>query len=305
MNPRMLIKDIVAEPLITHKIVERAELVDRISELLESVGLQKSYMLRYPHELSGGQLQRVAIARAIAVSPEFIVLDEPTSSLDASVQVQVLRLLKSIQQNFGFTYLFISHNLSVIDYMCDRVSVMYLGKIMEISSRSEIFHDPSHPYTKSLLAAIPSSRGKTSFDKSMIAGGDLPNPVDPPAGCYYHPRCPVAFEKCGWEPRDFAARFGPDLKAKIIQSSSANNVRNKLELKPKNDSMVEELYQGILKILADNKDDPLVRAIASVVRGRSTVSIEFIEAKPLNLFQSQEGRFVSCLLYSPMIQRKV
>ena len=169
----------------------------RAAELLEQVGLSAADVNRYPHQFSGGQRQRISIARALALNPEFIVCDEPTSALDVSVQAQVLNLMKKLQKEMGLSYLFISHNLAVIHHMADRVGVMYLGRIVEIASRDELFTTPRHPYTKMLLGAIPDMTG--SGRRRVQVAGEVPNPLNPPSGCTFHPRCPLANERCKQE----------------------------------------------------------------------------------------------------------
>jgi oligopeptide transport system ATP-binding protein len=210
LNPRMLIKDIVSEPLraqlrLGGEIVARLNIPKgeskgefirkRTIELLEKVGLNVEHMYRFPHEFSGGQRQRIGIARALSVNPEFIVLDEPTSALDVSVQAQVLNMLNDLQDEFGLTYLFISHDLSTIRYMCDRVAVMYLGKIVEFAPKNELFSRPTHPYTEALLSVIPVPDPDLKRDRIILAG-DVPSPANPPPGCRFHTRCPVAIQKC-------------------------------------------------------------------------------------------------------------
>lgn len=293
MNPRMMIKDIISEPLLTHHLVDGQRVRGKVGELLESVGLEGSYMYRFPHELSGGQLQRVAIARAIAVSPEFIVLDEPTSSLDASIQVQVLRLLKELQKELHLTYLLISHNLSVIHYMCDRVGVMYLGKLVELANRKDLFENPLHPYTKSLMAAVPSTHLEKRIDPTIIAAGDLPSPIDPPLGCSYHPRCPLAFDRCGWEPRDLVAK-SPEAFEK--HSSAINIDRNLLRVKPEPGEMSE--ISGIVQRLEkENTKDPLLKAIRKTSESNGEFVVEFSEPVPPSDIKLPGERRVSCLLY--------
>lgn len=188
LNPRMLIKDIVGEPLLVHGVSRGEELRDRVTALLERVGLNPEHLYRYPHEFSGGQRQRIGVARALALNPEFIVLDEPTSALDVSVQAQILNLLNDLQDEFGLTYLFISHDLSTIKYMCDRINVMYLGKIVESAPKSVMFKDPRHPYTKALLSVIPIPDPDLKRDR-IVLGGDVPSPANPPPGCRFHTRC--------------------------------------------------------------------------------------------------------------------
>ena len=197
LNPRWRVGRIIAEPLRTHSTMSQAEQEARAAELLEQVGLSASDVNRYPHQFSGGQRQRISIARALALNPEFIVCDEPTSALDVSVQAQVLNLMKKLQKEMGLSYLFISHNLAVIHHMADRVGVMYLGRIVEIASRDELFTTPRHPYTKMLLGAIPDMTG--SGRRRVQVAGEVPNPLNPPSGCTFHPRCPLANERCKQE----------------------------------------------------------------------------------------------------------
>lgn len=194
LHPRKLIKDIVGESLKIHYKLSAEEIYLRIKEILECVGLREEHMFRYPHEFSGGQRQRIAIARALVLRPKFLVLDEPTSALDVSVQARTLALLCELKENFDLTYLFITHNLAVVDYMASHVAVMYLGKIMEIGSKDDIFSRPKHPYTVSLLEAIPSvGKGKRV---RMIPRGEIPSPVNLPKGCLFHTRCVQAKDIC-------------------------------------------------------------------------------------------------------------
>ncbi|WP_269900940.1 ABC transporter ATP-binding protein [Paenalcaligenes faecalis] len=194
LNPRWRVGRIIAEPLNTHTKLSATEQAERVSELLTQVGLNPSDQNRYPHQFSGGQRQRISIARALALNPEFIVCDEPTSALDVSVQAQVLNLMKDLQQRLGLSYLFISHNLAVVHHVADRVGVMYLGRIVEIADRDTLFATPLHPYTQMLLGAIPDMSG--SGKARTPVAGEVPNPLNPPAGCTFHPRCPLANDRC-------------------------------------------------------------------------------------------------------------
>ena len=195
LHPRKLVKDIVGEGLKIHFKMRSNEIYERVREILGYVGLREEHMFRYPHEFSGGQRQRIAIARALVLRPEFIVLDEPTSALDVSVQARVLKLLKDLKKEFSLTYLFITHDLAVVDYMADRCAVMYLGKVVEIGSKDDIFYRTSHPYTRLLMNAVPSVDPKNKKDK-VIPKGEIPNPINPPSGCLFHPRCPYAKSIC-------------------------------------------------------------------------------------------------------------
>ncbi|HMB22032.1 MAG: ABC transporter ATP-binding protein [Chloroflexota bacterium] len=198
LDPRVPIGESVMEGLHIHKIGTPKERMDIMLETLSKVGLESYHSRRYPHEFSGGQRQRIGIARALALRPRFIICDEPVSALDVSIQSQVLNILKDLQAEFGLTYLFIAHNLSVVEHVSNRVAVMYLGKMVEMTSREELFRNPLHPYTQALMSAIPVPNPRLKRQRTILKG-DVPSPLNPPKGCRFHPRCPVALEKCAVE----------------------------------------------------------------------------------------------------------
>ncbi|MCB9152211.1 MAG: ABC transporter ATP-binding protein [Caldilineaceae bacterium] len=221
LNPRLTLKHIVGEPLVINNICRGKELEERVAQLLRSVGLSPEHMNRYPHAFSGGQRQRIGLARALALNPNFIVADEPVSALDVSVQAQVLNLIEDLQEEFGLTYLFIAHNMSVIKHICDRVAVMYVGKIVEVAETAELFGNPLHPYTEALLSAIPQPDPRNK-KKRIVLEGDVPNPANPPSGCYFHPRCAYAKDICRQE--------SPALKEVKPDHFSACHFANELQL---------------------------------------------------------------------------
>lgn len=195
LNPRWRVGKIVAEPLVAHHIGSPKEHKKLVAEMLQIVGLSPDYVNRYPHEFSGGQRQRIGIARALITKPKLVICDEPISALDVSIQAQIINLLKDLQQQFHLSYLFITHDLRVVKYLCDRVGVMYLGKMAEIATQQEIFDNPLHPYTKALFSAIPYPDPEYKKEQ-IILEGDLPSPINPPSGCYFHTRCPAMMEIC-------------------------------------------------------------------------------------------------------------
>ncbi|MCJ8009384.1 ABC transporter ATP-binding protein [Lederbergia wuyishanensis] len=197
MNPRKTLKSILSEPMITHNMYNRKERDEKIAELLDRVGFNPSFINRYPHEFSGGQRQRIGIARALALNPDLIIADEAVSALDVSIQAQIINLMEDLQDDFGLTYIFISHDLSVVRHISDRVGVMYLGKMMELAPKNDLYGEPLHPYTQALLSAVPVPRKKgEAVRERIVLKGELPSPANPPTGCVFHTRCPMAMDIC-------------------------------------------------------------------------------------------------------------
>lgn len=198
LNPRMNVLEIVSDPLKIHKVAHGKELEERVATLLKRVGMRPEYMRRYPHAFSGGQRQRIGIARALALDPKLVIADEAVSALDVSVQAQILNLLQDLQEEFSLTYIFVSHDLSVVEYVADRVAVMYVGKIVEVANTEDLFNQPLHPYTEALLSAVPKPNPRLKT-KRILLEGDVADPANPPPGCYFHPRCRFARERCRTE----------------------------------------------------------------------------------------------------------
>ncbi|MEO7020867.1 MAG: dipeptide ABC transporter ATP-binding protein [Ktedonobacteraceae bacterium] len=229
LNPRFTIGSLVAEPMHIYNVASRSEIRERTLELLKVVGLRPEYIDRYPHEFSGGQRQRIAVARALSINPEFVIADEPVSALDVSIRAQVLNLLQRLQSQFNLTYLFVSHDLSVVRHVADRIAVMYLGKIVELSDRDELYNSPKHPYTKALLSAIPIPDPQIEKHRQrIILTGDLPSPINIPKGCRFHTRCPMAQQICrevepGFERKEGHEHFAACHFSEKVMAPSRND----------------------------------------------------------------------------------
>src|SRR5256885_3804923 len=302
LDPRMRVKDIVAEPILINHLMTRPEAIERSSQLLEDVGLRADHLYRFPHEFSGGQRQRIAIARALAPEPEFLLLDEPTSALDVSVQAQILNLLRDIQKRQGLTYLLITHNLSVVRQMADRVAVMYLGRIVEQAATRELFGNPLHPYTKALLSAIPVPDPSRRRER-IILPGEVPSPINPPSGCRFHTRCAFVLVHCGWSPRDIATiathLFDPSRNPDAADLTKLDEVviqGDRLLLEYHTPAMEEhrQRVERLVKARADLPDGIRFRAIQQVALDDGRIALEFLHPVEPSLDQVSNYHFVSC-----------
>ena len=299
INPRMIIKDVIGEPLKFHKIVKGEALLNRTVDLLKHVGLQDEHLWRYPYELSGGQRQRVAIARAIALNPEFVVLDEPTSALDVSVQAKILKLLKDLQKELKLTYLFITHDMSVIDYMCDRVAVMYVGRIVENSEKEQLFKEPLHPYSKALLSAVPSQDPTDrKLSRAEILPGEVASPSNPPTGCRFHPRCKYAFKDCGFGAVDFFNYIHENIN-EVIELDATFKNDFYIEFNPSKEKLKTNIKTMISDMVQKGKENklPIFESIKDITIKDGNINIYFHEKKEPELVEYNKNRYVACLLY--------
>lgn len=305
LNPRLTISDIIGEALDIHDIVEDEESRDeKIKALLERVGLNASHANRYPHEFSGGQLQRIGIARALAVEPDFIVCDEPVSALDVSVQAQILNLLEDLQNEFGISYLFIAHDLSVVEHIADRIAVMYLGKIVEVGTPEELFSPPQHPYTEALLSAIPEPDPKWEPDRILLEG-TVPSPINPPSGCSFHTRCPRVIPPGDFDFEQSEWRSLLDLRLRVVNRElSLDQIADDSGLRL--ESALRELF-GIPEPLSDPQaEEILSEALVQLAErdfeaAEETLSEAFVTPCSVyepELQQIENGR-AACHLYDP------
>lgn len=314
LDPRRLIKDTLMEPLKLMTRMSTEEILEKINSLLDEVGLNEEHLYRFPHEFSGGQRQRIGVARSIAVEPKLLVLDEPTSALDVSVQAQILNTLRDLQKSRGLSFLFISHNLSVIRMMSDRVAVMYLGKIVELAETDKLFETMLHPYTKSLLLSIPVPDPERKR-KLYVLEGEIPSPSNPPKGCYFHPRCPEATRYCGWSPSDLAEPFvglvdpfrNPEMNSlPKVESVTTDEVNNCLYINFEsalvdNEAATETIRVLLKKEAAREKvgSSSKFEAISAVTVLSDGKTIQAHMVAPIipSLKEVKNDHFVACILY--------
>jgi len=295
LDPRMKVLDIIKEPMIATGYMKGKDADDRVKELLEEVGLSKSFAYRYPHELSGGQRQRVAIARALATDPKFVVLDEPTSALDVSVQAQTLNLLKELKRRRNMTMLLITHNIAVVSYMADRVAVMYAGKLMELGDKYQVLKDPRHPYTVALISAVPQPN-PLALRNRIILKGDPPSLIHPPRGCVFHPRCPLAFEECGWTANEVMEDLNYLLQSKYYDIFGD---RVKIEIKDENSLIISNAnIKDVENVIKEEKE--MIRSLKSikvVEEKNGIIEIRLHKFEEPKLYKFENERRVACLLF--------
>ena len=309
LDPRKLVKDIISEPMRYLSDKNQDQMFQRMKELIEEIGLSEDHLYRFPHEFSGGQRQRLGIARAISIEPKLLVLDEPTSALDVSVQAQILNLLRDIQKKNNMSFLFITHHLNVVKLMSDRVAVMYLGQLVELTDTETLFSNMLHPYTKALLSAIP-TMDKSMHTRRIILEGEIPSPANPPKGCYFHPRCQSAFKHCGWSPSDMAAPFREMLMPYNNKEAAFLPTISEIELdEPNNEFFVKletvqnqqetlQLLKSLIEKESRKKNGVRFTAIESVeFTDTATIRVRMIKPKVPKLREVKKEHFVSCLLY--------
>ena len=292
LSPRQLASDIVSRPLRIHNVCPDTEVISRTVSLLEQVGLGRQHLYRFPHQFSGGQRQRISIARALALDPKLIVLDEPTSALDVSVQAQILNLLHDLQQQRGLAYLFITHNLSVIRHMADKIVVMYLGKVVEAGKTEDIFANPQHPYTKALLAASPDLVTTVSSDMAAL-DGSIPDPARPPQGCSFRTRCPVSEAECGWEVDDIIRRL--EHRETVFTALKEVNQPNAFNAEFTFDSEASA-NQLMVALQSDDIPAAMKKALVEVTANNEKVKVEFEPAQTVALSQCYNGSTSRCVL---------
>lgn len=309
LNPSMTLETAIGHPLVIHKVASGEELRQRVIASLERVGLSpaEQFLPKYPSDLSGGQKQRAVMARAIIVGPELVVADEPVSMLDMSVRAKVLQLMLDLKRDLGLTYVYVTHDLATAKFFCDRVAIMYLGKIVEIGPSDEIFSDPKHPYTKSLLKAIPDPDPSKAIPRDLPRG-EIPDAARPPKGCSFHPRCPVARHDCGWEPRDLKALVEEHWTTTDLATFEREHelVGHLVELNTSAGEVVVEPHRGkgspddvwaMFSAIKDERpDEPLWRGVTSMEKTAAGVKFVFAPSSPVTLRASGASE-VACVLY--------